>query len=95
MSDDGRWALIYDAHARNLAEVHRPAVATGPLGRSLCFAQVVTLMRAAPELHALLQESVEAAGIGPHAFSRPGGYRERVLALLAQLSLPAEVRSRR
>jgi len=90
LSSDGCWALVYDAQGRNLAEVHRPKLSTGPLGRSLCFAQVVALMRAAPELCALLQESVAPDGIGPHEFSRPGGYRDRVLAVLDRLALPAD-----
>lgn len=90
LSGDGCWALVYDGQGRNLAEVHRPKLSTGPLGRSLCFAQVVALMRAAPELCALLQESVAPGGVGPHEFSRPGGYRDRVLALLGRLALPAD-----
>ncbi|MDN4592088.1 hypothetical protein DBA29_26770 [Xenophilus aerolatus] len=90
LSGDGCWALVYDAQGRNLAEVHRPKLSTGPLGRSLCFAQVVALMRAAPDLSKLLQESIAPSGIGPHEFSRPGGYRDRVLALLDQLAFPAD-----
>lgn len=82
ISPDRRWALVCDAAGRNLAEVHRPAVAIGPDGRLLTFEQVVRLMCAAPELLALLEASVMPGGIGPHEFGRPGGYRERALAAL-------------
>jgi len=75
--------LVHDAQGRNLAEVHRPAIATGPDGRTLTFEQIVRLMSAAPDLVALLEESVAPGGIGEHAFSRPGGYRDRARALLA------------
>lgn len=83
LSPDHRWALVHDAQGRNLAEVHRPALATEPDGRFLTFAQVVRLMSAAPELLALVEETVASGGIDAHAFARTGGYRDRALALLA------------
>lgn len=83
VSPDRRWALVCDDAGRNLAEVHRPAVAVGPEGRLLTFEALVRLMCAAPELLALLEETVAPGGIGPHEFSRPGGYRDRALATLA------------
>lgn len=85
LSADRRWALVYDAAGRNLAEVHRPALATGPNGRQLTFDNVVRLMSVAPDLLALLQETVAPGGIGPHEYSRPGGYRERAQAVIALL----------
>ncbi|WP_298700191.1 hypothetical protein [uncultured Variovorax sp.] len=85
LSADRRWALVCDADGRNLAEVHRPALGTGPIGRPLTFEQVVRLMGAAPDLLALLQETMAPGGIGPHEFSRRGGYRDRAHAVLAML----------
>ena len=32
----------------------------------------------------MLAEAAAPGGIGPHEFSRPGGYRERVIAILAK-----------
>lgn len=85
LSADRRWALISDAQGRNIAELHRPPLSTGPLGRSLTFEQTAQLMAAAPELLELLRETVAPGGIGSHEFTRPGGYRERALALLASV----------
>lgn len=83
LSADHGWALLIDAQGRNIAEVHRPAVAAGPLGRALTFAQAVQLMAAAPELLALVRAmaAVEADGTGQLAI--PALWREQAQRLLA------------
>lgn len=83
VSADRGWALLIDAQGRNIAEVHRPAVAAGPLGRTLTFAQAVQLMAAAPELLGLVHAmtAVEADGTGQFVF--PAGWREQAQRLLA------------
>lgn len=85
LSPDGRWALVHDAQGRNLAEIHRPAVATGPDGRERTFAQVVRLMSAAPDLMTLVEEFAASGGTDGHAFYGPGGYKDLALALLVAL----------
>jgi hypothetical protein len=78
MSPDRRWALICDAEGRNLAEIHRPALTTGPEGRTRTFEEVVRLMAAAPELLAVLDRIASSRGLDP-------GVARRARAMLSAI----------
>jgi len=90
-SADHRWSLIYDEHFHNLAEIHRPALPTGPdAPPAMRFEEAVLLMRAAPQLLVLLQDMAMSDPGGAGARLQPGGYRARARSLLRSLGMLPE-----
>ncbi|VTY23869.1 Uncharacterised protein [Xylophilus ampelinus] len=70
LSADRQWALVCDAEGRNLAEIHRPAVTTGPFGRTRTFEEVVGLMAAGPDLVDLLDGLARSGQLSADAQSQ-------------------------
>lgn len=69
---------IVDAHGRIVAEhIHDPADAA--------------LLVQSPRLYALVLEATAPGGLGPGEYERPGGWRDRALAAIADIGRGVEL----